>query len=273
MDAITLPELRKLSNEFRQVASRALRSDHRDARRNLTRLLQFVRSTPLLESAVTQAPPPERDVIEVLRVAQDGRDRLDLPLDPQKELGFLHALIVALAEEREDEFWRFTHWYGGKTSLAESVRAVLHDTVGPYTTSLNGIIAGLLIDHSDSARAVDGLAINVSGGNAQVNIARDHGRIVAKQKVGDEVHAVLNAASRLLESLNDPDNALAPADRETMRDLAEAVAEEVEKPRPKKMILGMLRDRLLAVSKTVEAGQIVGGAAQELGGCLEALIG
>lgn len=76
--------LKLLSQEFRELASRAVNSPYDHAQANLRHLLDFVAETALLRDAVESAPRPASSVEEVVGDCMTHRDRL-VPVANRRE--------------------------------------------------------------------------------------------------------------------------------------------------------------------------------------------
>lgn len=258
--------LKKLSLAFRDTASRALRSNSDDASVNLRRLLTFVRQTPLLAEEVQRAPVPSVDAGTTWQQAQNAGNRLALPEDPLEELGVLHATIEFLAGGEED-FWKVCFNYASVRGYGECVSEVLNDVVGKYVNHLNRVIELALLDSADPAYGPSrGVSIRVEGGNNQLNLAQDQGRVEATQHIGADV-AALVAAARELAAIADradiPDHV-----RSDVRDVATVVAEEAARPAPSRFTLRKAKEHLELIAATVGAASTLGEKAQTLAGLL-----
>ncbi len=197
--------LKRLSLEFRDIASNALRSNDADARRNLRRLLPYVENQDLLRTTIASSGGPVQDVGQAWSRAIEHGEHYPYPESELEELGHLHALIKFLSTDSGQDFWQVCYGYGGvrSGSTEEAVSSVLHEVVGRYVNSLNRVIELALLDSSDThygpARQIQ---VTVSGGAPQVNIAQDHGSVKAIAQAGSTLQDLTLAAQQLMSALS-----------------------------------------------------------------------
>lgn len=247
-------ELKKVSLEFRDLAGRVLKSDGDEARGNIRRLLRFVARTPLLHEEVRQAPKPSVSVADAWKAAQQTRnDRVDLPEDPQEELGFLHALLELFVSEDStpEEFWQMCYGYAGATGVRECVSEVLDDIAGKYVAHLNRVLEIALLDSGDPAYDARRVAISISGGANQVNVAQEMGRIDAifSAPVEEEI-------LQLVRDLQTADGEIA--------EVADAVERELTSEKPRRFTLKAARTTLQDIAASTSAVGDIGSKALRL---------
>lgn len=272
--------LKAVSLEFRDVSSRALRSDEESAQGNLRRLLAFVRRTPLLADAVAAVPPPAEPIeAQWARIRDHGgpqaTGRLPLPEDPAEELGLLHAAVDFLAGAPHT-MRGLALGYGGNFKTSEAVEDLLDHVVGTYVASLNRVIELALLDANDPAYGpARGLSITVSGGTNQFAVAQDTARVEATQQIDQRTGT---DAAALLAQLADAVGAFRtaaegagvdPAVRTDALELADAVEVEVQRPAPSRYTLRRAREHL---GDLAAGGKSIGELAAQAGP-LAALLG
>jgi hypothetical protein len=245
-------ELKKISLAFRDVASRALRSDSSEAPGNIRRLLKFVDQTSVLREEVDRAAQPGDNIEELWNKARESRrERLDLPEDPTDELGLLHQVLKFFAKSDEGgaEFWRLCYGYAGITQLKECVSEVMDDIVGKYVGHLNRVLELALLDSADPAYDPRRVSISISGGENQVNIANDQATLNAQANFGPAADEILQLARQL---------SVISADVPEIKEIASAVAKEVASPNPNKFTLAAARSALENIASIGKAsGDIV----------------
>lgn len=246
-------KLKQVSLEFRNLASRALRSNEEDARVNLRRLLAFVNDTPLLRAEIDRAPTPSGDVMEFWTNIREQRRRLEIPDDPLEELGLLHALLTEFAKPSKDRFWDIAFFYGGSSNYKECVAQVLHDTCGRYEGHLRGVIELALLNSDDVAYDSRRIEVRLSGGNNQVNVAQDSGRIDAHQAVGAELGEIARLANALALAAAEAAQNTGHAGATELEDVAVAVAQAVRSPHPNRFTLRAAKENLQLFAATANA--------------------
>jgi hypothetical protein len=266
--------LKSISLQFRTLASSALRSNSDDARVNIRRLLAFVDATPLLRAEIDRAPASEADFNDLWQNARGSRGRLSFPDDPLEELGLLHGVLTELARETKDEFFQRCYLYGGQTKIQECVTEALSDTVGRYSNHLRQTLELALLDSSDPAYESRRVEVHVSGGTNQVNLAQDQGRIHAQQVSGADAAAVIECARLLAREAAGLFEQTGNRNAEQVEEIATAVVQAMEQPKPSRFTLRKAMDELpnlsaaatLGVALAPQAARLVDLIAKFIGG-------
>jgi hypothetical protein len=256
-------QLKMISLEFRDLASSVLRSDGEHARPNIRRLLAFVAKTPPLATEMKRSIPPKQNALKTLLVVREQGERLPVPDDPLEELGLLHAALEGLAGT-ESAFWKECYGYGGKTGVKDCISEVLHDVAGRYTKHLGRVLEMALLDSSDPAYESRRIDVRV-GNHSQVNVAQDSATINANQRIRKKAASIKKVAEALRKAGE------AEGDAE-VQELAEVVAEEVQKAKPRAFTLQGVVDKLKLIAAAGTAGREVARHAQSLLPYLEELI-
>ena len=267
-------DLKKLSLRLRDLGSRLLRSDGDSAKDNIRRLQRFVIGTPLLHDAVTAAPAPAGDLLVLWQTVQNAGNRLPLPESAEEELGLLHAMLAALANNPE-EFWKLCYNYAGEEGINEPVDQVLHDLGGKYVGHLRQIIEFAMLDSGDPALgAARAIHVQLHGGEGhQVNVAADSGQIHALQvrnAGGLELLAAARELTRVAAEMIQRGESVVVA--EEARELAGSVAEEVQRPAPRRFTLASLGARLKQIAELRESLASLAPHAAQLAGLIDRVV-
>ena len=245
-----LKELRKISRQVRVLASRTAHSSHDQATANIQRLVNYVMATPLLHREIDRAPKPAGDGIEILLECTNAGERLDLPLDPLDELGFIHSVLTALAGDTED-FWNRAYGYAGLRGMEEPARELLNELIPAYVGYFESYLANMIIDLSeadDRRRSVD-VTVHAP---SQINIANDQGQISATQHVGADATAVLAIARELIAAIQSAPHLEGIDDAEEAYALASQTVAELQQTQPNPSRLVRIQQRLAKVSASAE---------------------
>jgi hypothetical protein len=251
-------ELKRISLQFRNLASRALRSDDADARVNLRRLLAYVRETSLLAEEIARAPVPTIDVMELWNRTRNSGDKLELPDDPLEELGLLHALLTQFSKPSKEEFWTLCYRYGNVSGLKESLSEVLHDVCGKYEAHLRNVIEMALLDSNDPAYDSRRVDIHLSGGTNQVNVAQDGAQVHATQAVTAEVAEMIRLAREVSSAVGRARQVGTPPELEEIGEAATAVAVELARPTPSRFTLRSAKEKLEILATSANALGTIG---------------
>jgi hypothetical protein len=263
-------ELGRLSHDFRDRASRLLRSTHEDVDRNILRLLKFIDASPFLAAAVApsdfQFPSDEA----LIRATEDVN--LSPPIDEQEELAFVYHLLRVLTKEPRSDLWQIVYRYSGTPRPSDAVRVFLQQIVEPPLAYLSGLIAKRYQELGGHASSPSHFTFHAATGAVlQANVAQHGGKISARQHVEGHIAEVRHAANALIELVNSADDRDMPGEtREELRDLGERAIEEIEKPAPNPSRLAMIGKRLMRIVETVNASQSVVDCILALGRLLAA---
>jgi hypothetical protein len=178
-------ELKLLSHEFRDVASRAANSHYDHVQISLKHLVDFVDDAPLLREAVDMAPRPVQSAKDAFtRLFNRPARRLEPLVNRREELGFLHDLLKHLVLMEKKDFDQVVLVYGHHQRFQDNVNDFIHDTVVPYTAHLRRVItaARLQYGEQDGSSRVE---VNTStGGLSQIVVHQGIGDIQSVNRTG-----------------------------------------------------------------------------------------
>ncbi|MDX2007920.1 MAG: hypothetical protein SFU83_21985 [Meiothermus sp.] len=139
--------LRKISLEFRSLASRLLSSDVDDSSANLQRLIAFIDSNELISSFVQGfALLPEVDAYQLKKGEErGGGGRWNIPVAKDLEIGCTYVLLKwAVEEKREytDLAWGYSHG----SRFQDHVDGFNRSVVNPFVAHIVEYLHKLMID-------------------------------------------------------------------------------------------------------------------------------
>jgi hypothetical protein len=254
-NSASVTDLRMISGDLRAKASRALRSPSDTAPVNVQRLLDYVRATPILFEMVDSVPSPELDPIQAVRDAGNKYESLKPPIDEEEELGFLHALLEGIAS-LDEELWRVAYGYAGKRGIRDSSEALLNDVIPTYVRYLNRRLERAILEHPQEGGP--GVAVHISGGTSQLNIAQGRSRVVARQEVGETLGGLIDSAKEFLAEV-DAQIKVGPRtdELEGIKEIGEALLDELSRQQPRKQLLQVLHERLVLLSGSLVAADTI----------------
>ena len=135
--------LQKVSNEFRNVASRLLSSDMRDSSKNLERLMAFIDTNPLVSSFIQKyASLPE---VETYELKQGQRSGWNIPVEKSLEIGCTYWLLKYAADEKRD-YQQLSFGYSTSTNFQDNADAFNKSVVNPFINYIVEYLQNLMID-------------------------------------------------------------------------------------------------------------------------------
>lgn len=235
--------LQLISHEFRDLASQTARSHYGHLQTNVQKLVDFVSSTPLIAEYINAAPRPSVDPAEVISQCKARRDRISPVRDRAEELGFLHDLLVTMANMDEKEFQGLIAGYGHHKRFQDSAEELVAHTVSPYAAHVRRIITSALTETGGVTEPR--LTINTSGGLSQVVVHQGTGDIKSSQSAAAAASDVSRLAEALLRYLESREGlGLAAAPVEELASIARDLPTEVSRDKPSKWGLKAIHEKL-----------------------------
>jgi hypothetical protein len=147
---ITKSELKKLSREFRTTAGRLLNTSEQEGISNLRRLLQFIKSSPVLYSFIQSKQSIQYNEDHFFGSIYG---RYNLPESRDEEISFVYQLLIYGSEKfrRYHDFPLRVNGYrgSGNQNFQSYVDNFNKAVVCPFVNSIEGYIQNLVIDMGD----------------------------------------------------------------------------------------------------------------------------
>jgi len=262
--------LQLISHDFRDLVSQASRSHYGHLQTNLQKLIDFVESTPLIADYVHAAPRPNLSPLEVIEQCKKHRERISPVRDRQEELGFLHDLLVAMANMDDREFQSLIAGYGYHQKFQDSVEELVSHTLSPYAGYIRRIITSALTQTDGTA--VPRFTINTSGGLSQVVVHQGTGDINTQQSAVASASEVQQLAEALLRYLESNGATLPPQSLEELKSIARDLPVEVAREKPSRWGLKAIQEKLDFYITASEVAESVKPYIQPLLGALSAYL-
>jgi hypothetical protein len=263
---ITTNKLRKLSLEFRTIASRLLRTDFREGMDNLNRFIAFIDSDPLIYDYIQQNQTKTFD-IEFIIAGLGYHDIYPIPSSKQDEIAFTYQLLNYGLEQMNDYF-QLCQRYGFGTKIQDHVDSFNKSVVAPFVQHINSYIEGLMIDVGIEEHK--SISIQVTGGTiGQMNFADDNSSIVATSYLNQSEISNFNHNIEIFMSALDKEEFQS---KEEIKDIVTASQEEVNSGKPKKGLLLSYLESLRNFVSTMKDGTELVKTGMEIIGFLSLII-
>lgn len=159
---VSRAEVRKLSREFRVVASQLLRTAHEDGINNLQRLIKFIETNHLIYDFVLKNQKTEYEIPVLISQLKNTCNRYKIPDNKEEEISYTYQLLkYGLANF--SEYYYFPMSVGGYNGnkIQTKVDEFNKTIVFSFVNQIDGFLTNLLIDLGDD----DQNTIHVQVGN------------------------------------------------------------------------------------------------------------
>lgn len=231
-------ELKKISLNFRTVASRFLRTDKSDGIVNLRKFLNFIHSQELIKTFIKESNRFSFDIGSQIKAIQNSYDEYPIPEDNDEEISYIYQFLVYVAENCTEYRHPISYAYGG-TKFQDQVDEFNKRFVLPFVNYISTYLDELLLEIDDGAK---GNHITVRADGGQVNISQEKSSLTATQtvtKVDNDLETLFELLSKHIEGLEISQN-----DRSEALEVLELAKSEVVSSAPKRSILKMAVQKL-----------------------------
>ena len=247
-------ELKKISLEFRQAASRVLNSHYDDFFRNLKMFIAHIQQTPLLLNYIKSLPDTSADMDgEIDEVAKSfGRCIFDFGDTKEAQVVNSYKLLTSPRLTTQNILDICASYCPGSSKYQDAVKSFGNRVILPFVNYLVGYLTGIGIDMGMDESVQ--YTVTVNGG--QVNLAHDNSTISAVQNNnGLDLNHLQELMDAIQSALNNGN--VAPATSNQISELLAGIKEELQKQSPKKSVISMLLNGLTSTAALLGAIPIV----------------
>lgn len=266
---VQLPEkeYKKLSLNFRKVASRYLNSDIDDAIDNLNRFLIFIEECPTIKNYILDNNTVKFDIVGTLE-KRGYHDNIRLPIRTSEEIAFIFQLLNYISENNVS-YHGITIGYGRK--IQESCDNFHNQVVKPLVDHIVSYLGEMAIDMGLDRKT--STQFNIGDFKGQLNHAEGQASISANQiYIDTKVEELKDIAQKFAQALID-DTSFPESDKEDTVELIEAAVQEVESVKPKKVIVKTAMEKVRTVNEVAGAGNTLFTLGGQLLHAFQGLIG
>ncbi|MFD1735408.1 hypothetical protein ACFSCX_02415 [Bacillus salitolerans] len=241
-------EYKKLSLNFRKVASRFLNSDINEAKDNLDRFLIFIEECPTIKKFILNNNNMTFDIEEILR-NRDYNDYIKLPIRTSEEIAFIFQMLNYISINNIN-YHGLVAGYGRK--FQESCENFHNQTVKPLVDHIVSYLGEMAIDMELDKRSTT--QFNIGDFRGQLNHAEGQASISANQTYNEnKVEELKDIAQKFAQALME-DTSIPDQDKVDTVELVEAAVQEVESEKPKKVIVRTAMDQIRTINEVAGAG-------------------
>lgn len=163
---VTRAEVKKLSREFRVIASQLLRTAYEDGINNLKRFIKFIESKPLIYNFILKNQVIKYKIPSLINSLSSTQDRYKIPDTKEEEISHTYQLLKYGLEIFSDYF-HFPLVVGGYSGskIQTQVDEFNKTVVSSFVYRIEGYLNDLLIDLGDDDQSIIHIQIgNLYGG-------------------------------------------------------------------------------------------------------------
>ena len=246
---INKKDLKKISRKFRQLSSRVLNAYYKEINSVIKMLVEYIDSTPIIieyiQSIYNEIPDLIEDMDKV--TGSYGRGTLSTGNTPEEEVNTIYQVLKQISNSPEFPThllgWGYTTSRQYQDMSKEFGNRVVLPFVDEISTYLNDIATDMGFDEENK------YMINISGGQAQVNIANDSSTLTATQNIQINQSEIEDAISDLKNNINKE-----LSDNQNIQQLLisqiKLIESELKESKPKKQTLKTAIDTVTSLLST-----------------------
>lgn len=251
--ALTEQEYKKVSLNFRKIASRFLRTNFQEADDNLDRFLLFIEETPVINKFIEENNTKKYE-IEKLIDARYYNQKFKLPVRTSDEIAFIYQLLKGISES-ERTYLDVAMGYKDGNKFQDAVTKFNQQVAKPLIDHIVSYLGEMAIDMGLDKKS--GTQYNINDFRGQFNHAEGQSSITANQMYSEsKVEDLKDLSEKFVgELLKDKD--ISPTQKEDTIEFIEAAIQEVEAEKPKKALIKMAVEKVNEVKEIAAAGSTV----------------
>lgn len=243
-------ELKKVSRKFRQLASRVINARVSEVNSIVRMFIEYIDDTPIIneyiQSIYEEYPNLEAEVEQVS--GSYGRSVLPTGDTPEQEISWIYQILKFISDNPSVHIFELGWGYTSSRKYQDMVKEFGNRVVMPFVEGINLYLSDISTDMGYDEESK--FMINISGGQAQVNISNDNSTLNATQNIQINKSEVDNVISELKTNLEKE-----LVDNETLKDLLfsqiQLIESETVEEKPKKEVLKTAIGTVQTLLKTV----------------------
>ncbi|WP_288554432.1 conjugal transfer protein [uncultured Levyella sp.] len=259
-------ELRKISREFRRLASEVINAHFREQKQFLIEFMDFINRTPLLKEYIDSVKKPLNDIAQNVKAVSEsyGHQALNLGTNTLDRINIIYQAFECIIQEPSIEPYQLGWFYAASKHYQDMAQAFGDRLVYPFVSGIDSYIADISTDIGLDNESTFNITIN--GG--QVNIANNSSIINARQEGAsfDEVRALIQEIKQDVGQL--PEN----QDRADMLATIDVIDGQILEKQPNKSILKTMLEKLVTLSNGVSASVTIIEGIKKIGSMLGILL-
>ncbi|PGX11828.1 hypothetical protein [Bacillus sp. AFS033286] len=267
---LTENDYKKLSLNFRKVASRFLQTNFTEANDNLERFLIFIEESPVILQFIQYNNTVEYNIKNIIENTE-YHDKYKLPVRTSEEIAFVYQFLKYIFANDIKYFDIIPMSYRSGKKIQNTVdnfnQQVVKPLVDHIVTYLGEMAIDMGLDKSSSTQ------FNIQDFRGQLNHAERESSITAHQVYNESnIEDLKEIGSQFIQELLNEKSDLG-IDKEETKEFLEAAIEEVESEKPKKTIIKTAIEKVKNVNELVTGGTALYTSGEKLLSLLQQHIG
>lgn len=247
---INKKDLKKVSRKFRQLASRVLNARFNEVNSIIRMFTDYIDNAPIIneyiQSVFVEYPDLQGEIEQVS--GSYGRLVLSTGDTPEQEVSWIYQILKFISDNPSVRTYELGWGYTSSKKYQDMVKEFGNRVVMPFVDGINIYLSDISTDMGYDEESK--FMINISGGQAQVNISNDNSTLNATQNIQINQSEIDNVVSELKANLEKE-----LVDNETMKNLLisqiKLIESETVEEKPKKEVLKTAIGTIQTLLKTV----------------------
>ncbi|WEV44776.1 hypothetical protein OZX60_04885 [Streptococcaceae bacterium ESL0687] len=266
---INKKDLKKISKRFRLLASGVINAHHGEVDSKIKMFVEYIDNTPIISEYI-QSVYVERPNLrnEIFETSQYYGYILDTGDTPEQEISSIYQILKVISEDDSVQTHILGRGYTSSRKYQDMVKEFGNRVFTPFVNMVEEYLSEISIDMGYDEE--NKFVINVSGGQAQVNISNDNSTLKATQNIQVNQSDIDECISELKANVEKElsDNVVIQG---VIMDNIRLIESEREETQPKKQIIKTAINTIQVVLKGVPMAAAAAEAAQKLHGLIISL--
>lgn len=247
-------DFKKLSLNFRNVASRFLRGNFQSYHENLKRFLIFIDESPIIYEFIQENNDKTFNIEEIIK-KREHNNRLQLPIRDSEEIAFVYQMLNYISQHNLD-IVGISYGYGGSKKIQSHVEGFNSHVVQPLIDHIVTYLGEMKIDMGLDKKSEAQFTFNREF-KGQFNYSRDYGQISAHQIYNEaDIENLKEISEGFVKALL-KEKEIPEENKEATIEFLEVAVQEAESKRPRKAIIKTAIDKIMEIKDLVRTGSKV----------------
>lgn len=244
-------ELRKIIYDFNSISNRLIQADYEDYNGVLSKFLEFINKTPIINDYVSDCGNCELDLQTEFQEIRDsyGQSIFSLGDTDEEEVRNVFAILKYIVENKIQIHYRIALGYSSSKYYQDKIKGFNSRVVMVLIRHVERYLTKIGIDMGVDEKVTYSITVH----NGQVNIANNSSTINATNNNGIDYDKL----SKILNSVKESSNNLSSDEKEILESSLEVIEEETKKEHPRKSFLKTAITGIKTIKGTVEFASAV----------------
>lgn len=228
---ISKKELKKTSRAFRTIASRVINAHYEEVNSLIKMLIDYVEGTPIIYEYIQSILNVDNDLEQEIEsvINSYGRAILSVGSTPEEEVSTIYQMLIYIKDNPNVDTYMLGWGYTASNKYQDMVKEFGNRLVLPFVNQIDNYLMDIATDMGYDEESK--FMINITGGQAQVNIANDQSTINATQNNQIKNTEIVEIIESIRKALN-ADNVESQI-KDTINSNLDFIEEELTEATPK----------------------------------------